>query len=174
MDKNTRAIMASKLRGLMGERAAREIVQSRAFRSKYLQRPDQSLASGLGANYGVRYGKNNSSIDIMVYSQQQEAVFVEVKTWSAETWLMDGQQQKLFDQLGRHDSGILEFRSNADETRTVAAKVLMVEQSGFEAALSAEADRKAFMDKLDGTGWVLEIIPSRDVPSFGDIIDGLR
>jgi hypothetical protein len=172
---NTRAIMAAKIRGLMGERAAREIVQSRSFMSKYLERADLdlSMASGLGANYGVRYPATRGSIDIMVYTQFREAVYVEVKTWSAETWAMEGQLEKLFAQLRRHDNGIAELRAGANEYRTVKGKVLMVEESGYKNGLLQE-ELKRFEQNVKDMGWVIETIPSRDVPTFADVIDGLR
>ena len=110
----------------------------------------------------------------MAVAKQGETIFVEVKTWSAETWAIPGQTDKIIEQLRRHDGGIQEIMGRGPPGNTLAARVLMVEESGYNAGLWDVEKGNAFRSSVHALGWTIETIPSSQVRTFADLIDALR
>lgn len=162
----SRDSLASKVVGLLGERTASEIVHSGAFRSRFLQ--GMPARSGRGISYGQR-----GSIDIVAYSDVDEAVFIEVKNWSVETWATSGNRTSIIAQLRRHNAGVGQILSAGGRSRRVAGKVLMVAGEGFRGWGDNDL-RGEFVETIQELGWTLEKIPDRRIPSFDQLIDNLR
>lgn len=170
VDDVDRDALVGKLAGLMGERVARERVDSPAFVNKFLH-PGDRVVSIRGMRYARGMGGHQGSLDIVAVTDSGKAVFGEVKNWSAETW--EKSWKSTLDHLRRHDQGIDEFLDASHESRTVAAKILFVRREGFQ-AWDNEQLRKQFESKLSKLGWRLEYLPSDDIKSFSTIIDDLR
>lgn len=173
VDAGARASLASKVVGLLGERAARDTVQTKTFRERFFKgAPD--LRSGRGISYrrGHRYGERGS-IDIAAFSEVDDALFVEVKTWSAETWANGKRRQEILDQLERHNAGVAEILAAGSRSRSVAGKVLMVAGDGFR-GWGTDRMRGEFVKQIQKLGWTLEKMPNRRIRSFDQLIDDLR
>lgn len=169
VDPDERAALARKLAGLMGERAAHQIVSSPAFARAYLGAGDRVVSvRGMSYKRGMRGA--TGSIDIVAFTRHRQAVFAEVKNWSANTW--DKSWNDVIAQLGRHDHGIAEILDTGHESRTLAAKVLFVSRRGFEAWEPNKANR--LKRTVSKRGWRVKNIPSNDIKGFDAIIDDLR
>ncbi len=166
VDPKHRAWLARQVRGLAGERAAADII--RTHPDKYLKR----RAGWFDIGRGVGYGPNGRSFDIVAYGDEGEAVFVEVKTWSAETWSLASQRKKTLTQLERHNEGVDILVAKTLPRRRATDRILMVEQSGFEGLEGAE--RREFRDAAAKLGWRIELIPARRVGTFKNLIDDIR
>lgn len=168
-----RASLASKVVGLLGERAASDIVKSASFRKRFFK-GKPALHSGHGIRYerGHRYGERGS-IDIATFSENDDALFIEVKTWSAKTWANASHRNDILEQLQRHNAGVAEILAAGSRSRNVAGKVLMVAGDGFRAWGDNDM-RGEFVAKIQELGWTLEKIPNRRIQSFEQLIDNLR
>lgn len=157
--------LASKVTGLMAERAATDIVRSHAFRRRYFANDSTALSLARGVGYG-----GNRSIDI-VASGQHRAVFVEVKNWSDTTWDSASQRRKVIAQLKRHNDGVRTLLAGKTMSQP-PAKLLMVRKDGFEMMLDDE--REKLLDAIKQRGWTVELIPDQQIAGFSDLIDSVK
>lgn len=163
VDPGVRNSLASKLAGLLGERAAAERVGEAQFLARYFEHPVATQVKR-----GVPYG-HNGSVDIVAHGHDAKCMMVEVKNWSSVTWMNQGERNKVLKQLTRHNHGIEEIRQG----REVAARVLMVTDDGYTYGM-ARADREDFAAKVRALGWTIELIPSDRIGTFGQLIEDLR
>jgi hypothetical protein len=164
----TRASLASKITGLLGERAAYQRLKGGLIR-KYIQR-DGAVFTAM--DRGVPYRRG--SVDIVAYSDRNELVVAEVKNWGLSTWQDPRSVKKLLEQLKRHDEGIRQIRRGGDAVVSkVSAKVLFVAEDGYK-AWGNGADRLDFQEYIRKLEWQIELIPSEQIWTFGDLIDAIR
>lgn len=165
----TRASLASKVTGLLGERAAYERLQRGGLIRKYIKR-DGAVFTAI--DRGVPYRKG--SVDIVAYTDKNELVVAEVKNWGLGTWQDPRSLRKLFAQLKRHNEGLSQIRRGGDAVvSNVSAKVLFVAEDGYK-AWGDRGQREAFEKAVNHRGWTIELIPSETIWTFGDLIDVIR
>ncbi len=166
VDEGKRAWLGRKVKGLLGERAAADMI--RANPKKYLKGDGQWLDIGRG----VGYGPNGKSLDIVAYGEDGKTLFVEVKNWSGEVWNNASSRARVLTQLGDHNDGSARLISQTVPRRESVGKVLMVEADGFNRMELDEMSK--FSDKVKQLGWTIEQIPSKKIGNFKELIDGLR
>lgn len=175
--KEERASLAVKVKGLMGERAAADIVRSPAFSSRHLKQSRQeppALARGMRYRRASSAGKPGS-IDIVVFGQStSEALFIEVKNMNRDSWNRGAERTRVLEQLARHNEGIEDILARGYERRTVAGRVLMVADDGYKNGIAAKLEREAFETAAGELGWTVEFIPANDIASFDMLIDALK
>ena len=171
LKEGARGAMARKLHGLLGERAAVDMVHGPAIVGKYFKNVGSAdLTIGRGVGYRTLHGRQGS-IDIVARTDSA-AVYIEVKNLAAETWARKGTAD-IMAQLKRHNRGIGDIRLRSTERSTVAGKVLMVAEKGFKEAL-ADDKQKKFTRALKRIGWKLELIPERRIMSVTAFLGSLK
>jgi hypothetical protein len=163
-----RASLASKVDGLLGERAAYERLADPGVMRKLLGRDGRFKTIDRGVPYG------RGSMDIVAYTEENALVVAEVKNWAMGTWADPRSRARLMEQLARHDAGIPKIRRDGDEVVSgVRAKVLFVAEDGF-LAWGDDEIRNDFIELIARRGWVVELIPSQQIRTFGELIDAIR
>ena len=167
-----RGSLASKLTGLLGERAAARMVRKRAFAAKLFGSDAFPLTVQRGVGYRGVYGRAafHGSLDIVGLTGGDRALVGEVKNWAVGTWQLTFMRQRLFDQLEKHNAGIPLLEDVA--RRPTIVKVVLVSGDGF-GKLGRNA-KKEVEEELKRLEWAIESIPSRTIEDFGSVIDGLR
>ena len=160
-----RQVLRNKLAGLMGERVARARIASSAYARRVLKlKADDKIVSARGLGY------SGGSLDVAVYSEKGLAAFAEVKNWGTSSWVSNWRE--VVAQLSKHDRGIRETLAAGDETRTVAAKILVVTRQGYYGW--EKTKRKVFREQVTGLGWRLDFIDGSRIKDFRSILDDLR
>ena len=167
-----RGSLASKLTGLLGERAAARMVRKPAFAAKLFGSDAFPLMVRRGVGYRGVYGRAafHGSLDIVGLTGGDRALVGEVKNWAVGTWQLAFMRQRLFDQLEKHNAGIRLLDDVA--RRPTIVKVVLVSGDGF-GKLAADV-RREIKEELTRREWAIERIPSHTIEDFGSVIDGLR
>ena len=160
MDSASRASAASKLLGFLGEEAGARHVQSEAFSRRFFKRGEPMAVT-----------RGEKTLDVIATDDKGRMLFGETKNWSVETWSNPSQQEKLFEQLAKHNETIDKLAESA-ENREVVGKVLFVTERGFTKL--AEIDRDRIESAVNRLGWAIEIIPGERLESMGQFIDRMR
>lgn len=165
VSKTAREVLRNKLAGLMGERVAHQRLMSR----DYVRRALNLHSTGpLISARGVRY--TGGSLDIVAYTQDRRAVIAEVKNWAADSWAKSS--RTVLGQLRKHERGIEELLTSGDETRSVAARVLIVNRRGYYGW--ARERREEFEDKVTALGWRVDYFDADRIKHYRAVIDDLR
>lgn len=158
-----------KLHGLLGERAAADMLQGPVLAARYFKSTSRVLI-GRGVSYRTLRGREGS-IDIMARCDGK-VLFAEVKNLAAKSWSEAG-QARILAQLKRHNRGIEAITARSNEPGTVTGKVLMVAEKGYDEGMRGDR-QKTFAEALEKLGWTLELIPARRIPSGDAVINSLK
>jgi hypothetical protein len=170
----TRASLASKVIGFLGEEAAARIVRSESFAKRLLKGRKGRKISGMWR--GIGYG-GPKSLDFVALSDEAEVVFGEVKNWGLATWLDARNRTEMLKQLASHTQGESEILKKLSRRKSdVAGRVLMVAEDGFKEWVRTEGPEKvkAFLDAVKHEGWSMEQMPAEAIEGFGELIERLR
>jgi hypothetical protein len=164
-----RKALAGKIKGLQGERAARNLVRDE-LAQKYLKQSGERLDIGRGLRYGEQVAYK--SLDIVTLGRGGKVLLAEVKNWNATSWGKAGFRGEVLKQLRSHNEVIEQVRRTT-ASREVVAKLLMVAEDGYKKGIKSD-EVDVFEHAVGDLGWTIELIPNKRIGDFASFIDELR